>query len=102
MATTWWLIGNHTLNSREPTWPLPEEVLVEVGVDLECLLDEVVAADAEHLEDPDVVQVDLQVEALKKRRKKAAPTRANLDGLPISCGQLAGIVKYNIYFNFDS
>ena len=67
--------------------------MAEVGVDLECLLDEVVAADAEHLEDPDVVQVDLQVEALRKKRKKAAPIRANLDGRHISCGLLAGIAQ---------
>ena len=73
--------------------------MAEVGVDLECLLDEVVAADAEHLEDPDVVQVDLQVEALRKKRKKAAPIRANPDGLPISCGQLAGIVQKGLFLN---
>lgn len=47
--------------------------------------------DAEHRVDPDVVQVDPQVEALRKKRKKVAPIRANPDGLPISCGQLADV-----------
>ena len=67
--------------------------MAEVGVDLECLQDEVVAADAVRRVDPDVVQVDLQVEALRKKRKRVALIRANPDGLPIFCGQLAGIVQ---------